>query len=105
MASMQIEIKAEDVERMVRDELVKAGLGKVIVDTIAKTLTGYNSPVEDAIKRYVGEVAGRMLREMFEPLIVDSVTAALKAKVTSDFVDKVVAAATDKMVRAADERY
>jgi len=47
---MKIEINADDIEKLVREELVKAGLGKVIAEGVQKALSGYDSPVEKALK-------------------------------------------------------
>lgn len=100
---MQINISAEDVERMVKDELVKAGLGKAIAEAVQKTLApGYNNPLDTAVSKYVGEVASRLLRETFAETIEHSVAAAIKARITVEFIDKVVAEAVAKMVRAVD---
>jgi hypothetical protein len=50
---MEINITPGDVEKMVKDSLVKAGLGKAITEAIQKALTGsYNNPIDEAIKRF-----------------------------------------------------
>ena len=102
---MKIEINADDIEKLVREELVKAGLGKVIAEGVQKALTGYDSPVEKALKQYMGEVAGRLIREHFTAHIEEAILAAIRAKVTTEAVNTLVDAAVGKMVRAVDERY
>jgi len=101
---MKIEINADDIEKLVREELVKAGLGKVIAEGVQKALSGYDSPVEKALKEYMAEVARRLIREHFTASIEESIMAHIRAKVTAEAIEKIVDASVNKMVRAAEDR-
>lgn len=103
---MNININAEDVERLFKEELLKAGIGGAIAKGIAAALSGYNSPVEAAIKQHVHEVVVRMLREEpFVTQLADSVRCAIAAKLTKEVVDEIASAALERIDRAARERY
>jgi hypothetical protein len=103
---MQININAQDIERLVQDELIKAGLGKVISEAVQKTLqSGYNNPIDDAIKRYVLGVAERMLREMFAEQLDAAIAEAVKKHITTDAANKLIESTITKMVRAAESNY
>lgn len=102
---MQIEIKSEDIEKMVREELIKAGIGKVIVEGVHKALTGYNNPVDTAIKLYVGEVAAKVIREHYAAQIDEAIVKTIREMMTPELIDKVTDATVKKMVRAAADTY
>lgn len=103
--AIELNITAEDVEALVKDSLIKAGLGKVISDGVAKALGGYDSPVDKAVKQYVAEVAETLIREKFADQIKDAVRATIEAKVTDEMIARTVDAAVEKMARAAEGRY
>ena len=103
--AIELNITAEDVETLVKDSLIKAGLGKVISDSVAKALSGYDSPVEKAIKQYMGEVAATLIRVKFADQITDAVRTAIEVKVTAEMIDMTVNTAVEKMARAAEDRY
>lgn len=100
---MNINITPEDVDALVKDALLKAGIGKAITEAVAKTLSGYNNPIDENLKRYVGEVAGELIREKFSAQIKVAVAAQIEAKVTHELIETVTCAATDKMIQAARE--
>jgi hypothetical protein len=101
---MKIEISADDIEKLVREELVKAGLGKFIAEGVQKALSSYDSPVEKALRQYMSEVATRLIREHFTAHIEEAIMTHIKAKVTTEAIDKIVDTAVTKMVRAAEDR-
>ena len=105
LMAIELNITAEDVETLVKDSLIKAGLGKVISDSVAKALSGYDSPVEKAIKQYMGEVAATLIRVKFADQITDAVRTAIEVKVTAEMIDMTVNTAVEKMARAAEDRY
>lgn len=102
---LELNIKPEDVEELVKDSIMKAGFGKVVENAITKALSGYNNPIDEAVKGYVAIVARQLLEEKFEFQIREAVTMALTERVTKDFINSVVEAATDKMIKAANDRY
>lgn len=102
---MNINITPEDVDALVKDALLKAGIGKAITEAVAKTLSGYNNPIDEKLRLYVGEVAGELIRAKFATQIKEAVAVQIEAKVTKEVIEKVTTAATEKMIRAAEDRY
>lgn len=100
---MHINITPEDVDTLVKDALLKAGIGKAITEAVAKTFSGYNNPIDEKLKQYVGDVAGDLIRTKFDAQIKEAVAAHIEAKVTREIIDSVVNVSVDKMVRAAQE--
>lgn len=99
--AIELSITPEDVEAIVKDALIKAGLGKAISDGVKKALSGYESPVDKEVKLYVGEVAATLIKEKYAEQIKASVSAAIEARVTKEFLDKTVADTITKMEKAA----
>lgn len=102
---MNIEIKPEDVDALVRDALLKAGIGKTITEAVSKALSGYNNPVDEKLKLFVGEIAAELIREKWGSEIRASVARHIEALVTQEIVDKTANQAVEKMVKAAESRW
>jgi hypothetical protein len=101
---MEIKIEADDVERLVKDSLVKAGLGKTISEAVSKAFSGYDNPVEREIKKYVAEIASTLIRERFTVQIKESVALEVENRVTGELINKTVKEAMKRIERAAEDR-
>lgn len=100
---MDFNLSPEDIEKLVRDSIMKAGFGAAVVKGVTAALGGYNNPVDAEVKKYVGEVAASLIREKFAETIKAAVAAAIEARVTQETIDATVSAAVAKMQRAAEE--
>lgn len=98
-------LTSEDVERIVKATLVQSALGATIEKSVNEALTGYNSPVKNAIASYIGRVASEVVQEHYADKIRSAVAAAIQAQMTDEFVNEIVAAATAKMIAAAKRDY
>ncbi len=103
--SFQLNITPEDIESLVKDSLVKAGLGKTIQDATAKALSGYDSPIDKAVRQYIGDIASDLIREKYADQVRDAVSRHIEALITQDLIDKTVDVAINKMVKAVDSYY
>lgn len=101
---LTIEIKPEDVDQLVRDAVAKSMVGKLVNDLVTKSLSGHNSPLEQAVQKIVSSVALDLLEAKFKEQITVAIAAAMEAKITKEFLEKVVQACVEKMARDA-ERY
>lgn len=99
---LELNIKPEDIERLVNDSIMQAGFGKAVTEAIKKALVGYNNPVDEAIKRYVGQVASDLIREKYAEEVRAAVARHIEAKVTTELIDKMTDEAVSKMERAAE---
>jgi hypothetical protein len=102
---IELNITAADAEQLVKDTLLKDGLGRVISDAVSKSLSGYDSPIDRAIKVYVAEVASKLVREKFADQIKDAVIAVIESKVTQEVINDCAAKAVEKMIDAAHKDY
>lgn len=102
---MELTIKPEDIDKLVRETIMKSAFGDTITKAVNAALTGYNSPVDDAVKKLVGAVAADVIREKFSAEIRVLVTAAIEKHVTQSMMESIVSAATERMVRAAKDNY
>lgn len=102
---LELNISPEDIEALVRDSIMRSGFGKAVNEGVQKALSGYNNPLDEAIKRYVLEVAGTLLREKCGDQVRAALLTAMEKHVTADILDKITEAAIQKMIRAAEDRY
>ena len=94
--AIQIDVKPEDIDEMVRDAVINAGLGKLIADVLGKQIdiTGYNSPVKKEIDAFIARTARAIIEEKFKDEVVAEVTKQLSEVINND----VIANATRKVV-------
>lgn len=102
---LELNISPEDIEALVRDSIMRSGFGKAVNEGVQKALSGYNNPLDEAIKRYVLDVAGTLLREKYNDQIRAAIATAMEKHVTTNILDKITEAAIEKMARAAQDRY
>lgn len=102
--ALELNIKPEDVEQLVKDSIMKAGFGKAVSDAVTKAISGYNNPVEDAIKRYVGQVADELIREKYSEEVRTAVQLHMEACITAELINKVTGEVVQRMQQAV-ERY
>ena len=101
---LEINIKPEDVEIYVKEALIKSGIGKSISEGVSASLRGYDSPVEKAIKKYVGEIAESLIRDKYSEQIKQLVQEKIATMVTDDLLKTIADKTIDTMIRAV-ERY
>jgi len=104
---MEINITPEDVDRLVKDSILKAGLGRIITDTIAKVLNpnAYNNPINGAVEKYILEVANQLLRDVYADKVRQIIRAEIEKRVTDELLQQIAAGVVKKMENAAKERY
>ena len=100
--ALELNIKPEDIERLVKDSIMQAGFGKAVSDAVTRAMSGFNNPVDEAIKRYVGQVAADLIREKYAEDVRAAVQRHIEARVTSELIDKMTDEAVQKMQRAAE---
>lgn len=103
---MEITIKPDDVDKLVREAILKSALGEGIAKAVKDLLTpgnGYRAtPVEDAIKAYVAQIARDVLTEVYADQIRAEVTKQLAEKVTPQFVEQLSSGSIQRMLTAAE---
>lgn len=101
--ALEFNISPEDIERLVKDSIMRSGFGKAVEDGVKKAIGGgYDNPIDKEVKSYVGEVCAQLIREHFAVSIRAAVQAHIEAKVTQELIDTTTRVAVEKMVSAAD---
>lgn len=100
---IQIDIKPDDIDKLVKEAIMKSALGDAITKSISSVLgNSYNNPIETAIKQYVIEVSGKVLREQYESQVREAVTKFIAEKVNGEMLKTVTEAVVTKMVCAVE---
>lgn len=104
---MKIEINSEQVEQLVHDTILKAGIGKAIQEAVVRTISAspYNNPIDEALKRYIVTVVEAMMKTEFREQIDAAVREAIKQRIDAKTLETLSGAAIEKIVRAAEDRY
>lgn len=102
---MNIAINAEDVDRFVKEALLKSAIGDTVQKALNDLINGYNSPIKDAIKRHISNIAFDVLRERHSETIRAQIIEILDVQLTKELSDKVVNEAVTKMVTAMERSY
>ena len=100
---MNINITPEDVDLLVKDAILKAGLGKAITEGVAKTMSSYNNPVDEQLRIFIREIAGQLIREKYSSQIRDLISAYIEKCVTLEIIDSVTNKTIHLMINAAKE--
>ena len=98
---MEINIQPKDVDRMVKDSILKSMVGAAINESVSKCFGGYDSPIEREVKKYVGEIVSQLLREKFSAQIKKLVEGFIKERVTNELLQKVTDTCVDRMIKGA----
>lgn len=102
--AIEINLKPEDVENLVRDSIMKSGFGAAVTKALSNVLGGYNSPIEAELKAYVTTIVRDLLATQYGEQIKTAVIETMRTKVTDEILKKFTDTAIDKIVAAADDR-
>ena len=103
---MNITLNAEDIDKFVKEALIKSAIGETIQKALSELLNdSYRSPLRDAIKRHVSNVAYEVIKERHTESIRAQIIDVLDKQLTKDLSDKVVEASVNKMIKAIEENY
>jgi hypothetical protein len=105
--ALEIEIKPEHIDEMVRSAIMSAGLGKMINDMLGAALRSgsYNNPVENALRSAVQSIAADLIETRFKESITGAVTVMVEKIVTKEAIDAMAEAASKQLIRALNDRY
>lgn len=99
---LEINLTPDDIDRLVKDSIMKAGFGKAIEEGVKRAIApGYDNPIEKAMKAYVIEVADNLLRTKFADQIKEIVTTYINQNVTGEVLEKITNVSLTEMIVAA----
>jgi len=103
---MNITINADDVDKFVKEALLKSAIGETVQKSLTELINNkHNSPLREAIKRHVSDVAYEVIKEHHTETIRNQIIDILDKKLTQDLSNKVVEEVVEKMVKGIEERY
>lgn len=94
---LELNLTPADIEKLVKESIMQSGFGEAVKTACVKALTGYNSPVDNEIRKYVAELTAQLLREKFSEQIKAAVTETIEARVTNEVLNRVTEACVRKM--------
>jgi len=102
---MPIQLTPEDVNNMVKDTLLKAGLGDLISKAINKVMSSssFDNPVDKAVEQYVRSVALEAVRVRFLDEIKAEVVKAIEDKVTPEVIKRAVDKWVDHLISGVEK--
>ena len=104
--AINIEIKPEDIDELIKDTLIQKGLGKSIADAVTSVLNkAYDNPIEKALQSYVGEIATELIKNKFAEQIKTAIASEIERRVTFELIDSTVQKAIRKVESAAESYY
>lgn len=102
---MQLNMTPEDIDELVKQTILKSGIGKAIEQAVSKSLGGYDSPIDRAVKEVVTQQIVLLLQTEYKDKVEASVRKAIEARITDDILEKIAGAAISKIESAARDRY
>lgn len=97
---MELKIDPEAVNKLVADAVLNSAIGEAVKKAVEKELAnlsrGYDNPLESVVRNHVAEIARTVLREEHGPAIREKIAAALAAKLSDDFMDRVCEKAAER---------
>ena len=98
---LELNLTPADIDKLVKESIMLSGFGEAVKTACVNTLTGYNSPIENEVRKYVAELTAQLLREKFSVQIKEAISAAIEASVTREIINKITESSVKQMIRAA----
>lgn len=102
---MNIQINAEDIDRFVKEALVKSAIGDTVQKALNEAINGYSSPLRNQLQHTIAVYAREVIEERFGETIREQIAAHIEKAVTAELTEKVVSESVNKMVKAMEDRY
>lgn len=99
--AIELNITPEDIDQIVKTSLIEAGLGKAISNAVADSLSGYDNPIKNATRYYVGRLAEKMIEELYGEQLRSAVKEKLAEYFTSETIDNLATRTIREVVSAA----
>ena len=103
---MDLRLSPDDIERLVKETILKSSFGQMVANSVTKCLDSYNSPVDEAVKQAIRQTIAILLDSPeYKPKMVAACRAAIESRLTDDLMQKLTSATLDKIQRAASSDY
>ena len=99
--SIELNLTPSDIDKLVKESIMLSGFGEAVKKACVNTLTGYNSPIESEVRKYIAELTAQLLREKFSVQIKEAISGTIEAAVTQEIINKITEASVKQMISAA----
>lgn len=101
--SIQVEVDAEAVNKMVTDAILNSAIGTTLRSVVERKVAdlgrSYNNPIELAVDREVQVLVSSLVSEKFKPMIAARVNELL----TEEMASRICTAAWENLVAQLDK--
>ena len=102
--ALEINLSPEDIERLVKDSIMRSGFGAAVEKALRSAMSGYDNPIEKSLRQYVGSVCDELIRAHYADKIKAAISSHLEKSITTELVEKTTSEAVRRMVKAAEDR-
>lgn len=95
-----INLTSEDIDKYVKEAIVKSLIGDSLSKTIQNMLVGFDNPIERALKPIIQNIAYEIIMDNFEPQIREQLTKIIAESVTTEMTASVVKASAKNLIKA-----
>lgn len=104
---MEIEIKPDDIDKYIKDAIIKSSIGKNVIDAINKAIKdlfgGYNNPIERFVSEEIKIMVNQYMNsEDIKPKILEAIAKGLAPETITLIVSN---AAYDLQKKINDKSY
>lgn len=106
---MEIDVKPEDINRIVADAVAKSAIGQHVRSAVEKALNdlakSYQNPYDEAIKSIVTAEVRRVVEQEFGTAIREKAAQRVRDSLTDTVLAGIAEKAVNAAVNAIDRRY
>lgn len=102
---MELNIKPEDIDNLVKDALLKSAFGKTINEAVTKMFSGYNNPMESELRKLVTSIVAEILNEKHKEQTVKHVSEYVSKAVSEDVLQKITDKVVSNIIKSAQDDY
>lgn len=101
---MDLKLNADDIERLVKETILRSSFGTAVANAVTKSLSGYNSPVDEAVKVSIRTTVAELLEGPdYKPQIEQACRDAINARLNKELLAKLAESTIQKIERAASD--
>lgn len=97
---LNVNIDPKTIEQYLVDAILKSSIGDAVKESVNRVLKNcqqsYNNPIDAVINQHIGNMVREVLHENHREEIKEAVTKGLAAKLTDDFIQRVVEQAASR---------
>lgn len=104
---MELEIKVDpkQINEYVAQQIIESALGERLHETVKEALKQLGSYGNDPLKSAVQDEVNKQIRELVRTEFAETIAAAVREKLTDEFISNLVQNFVEKLIAQVDKRY